>query len=71
MQLVNEITPNKEKIKIIVNNVIEVIPLFCDIIVDSRSERLKQNNLITMEMIKSTNRKFEKIKDNNRLEGNP
>ncbi|MFE0557022.1 hypothetical protein ACFW1P_13975 [Paenibacillus sp. NPDC058910] len=62
-----EYNRNKGKVKTIIDQNIEVIPINCDIIVHSRGEILEQDNLIAIEMKKSTNRNSEKIKDKNRL----
>ncbi|WP_233455066.1 caspase family protein [Paenibacillus elgii] len=62
-----EYNRNNGKVKTIVNENIEVIPINCDIIVHSRGEILSQDNLIALEMKKSTNRKSEKLRDKNRL----
>ncbi|WP_019910335.1 hypothetical protein [Paenibacillus sp. HW567] len=62
-----EYNRNKGKVKTIIDQNIEVIPINCDIIIHSRGEILGQDNLIAIEMKKSTNRNSEKIKDKNRL----
>ncbi|MGI2295434.1 hypothetical protein [Paenibacillus sp. GXUN7292] len=62
-----EYNRNKGKVKTIIDQNIEVIPINCDIIVHSRGEIPEQDNLIAIEMKKSTNRNSEKIKDKNRL----
>ncbi len=55
------------KIKTIVRGDLEVIPICCDLIVHSRGENLQQDNLIALEMKKSTQPKEEKSKDKIRL----
>ncbi|MEE3808577.1 hypothetical protein V2H29_16700 [Lysinibacillus fusiformis] len=55
------------KLKTIKNDKEIVIPITCDIIVHSRGENTKQDNLIAIEMKKSTNKKTEKDKDRERL----
>lgn len=55
------------KIKTIRNDKEIVIPITCDVIVHSRGENTKQDNLIAIEMKKSTNTKVEKDKDRERL----
>ena len=62
-----EYNRNYGKVKTVVNENIEVIPINCDIIVHNRGEILSQDNLIALEMKKLTNRKSEKLKDKNRL----
>ncbi|GGG17864.1 hypothetical protein [Paenibacillus aceti] len=62
-----EYNRNNGKVKTIIDQNIEVIPINCDIIVHSRGEIPEQNNIIAIEMKKSTNRNSEKIKDKNRL----
>ncbi|NPV92125.1 MAG: hypothetical protein HPY50_15265 [Firmicutes bacterium] len=62
-----EYNRNNGKIKTIINKEKEVIPINCDIIVHSRGEIIEKDNLIAIEMKKSTARKKEKIKDKNRL----
>ncbi len=62
-----EYNRNNGKVKTIINENIEVIPINCDIIIHSRGEIIYQDNLIALEMKKSVNRESEKIKDKNRL----
>ena len=62
-----EYNRNNGKVKTIINENIEVIPINCDIIIHSRGENIYQDNLIALEMKKSVNRESEKIKDKNRL----
>lgn len=62
-----EYNRNNGKVKTIINENIEVIPINCDIIIHSRGENIYQDNLIALEMKKSSNRKSAKIKDKNRL----
>ena len=45
----------------------QVIPISCDLIVHSRGEIVKQDNLIAIEMKKSTALRLEKAKDSERL----
>ena len=45
----------------------QVIPISCDLIVHSRGEIVKQDNLIAIEMKKSTAFRLEKVKDRERL----
>ncbi|HFK1716335.1 hypothetical protein [Bacillus cereus] len=55
------------KIKTIKNDKEKIINITCDIIVHSRGESKEQDNLIAIEMKKSTNTKIEKDKDKERL----
>lgn len=55
------------KIKTIIDWNLEPIKITCDIIVHSRWENKMQDNLIAIEMKKSTWKKYEKQKDKNRL----
>lgn len=55
------------KLKTIKNDKEVVIPITCDIIVHSRGENINQDNLIAIEMKKSSNKKVEKDKDRDRL----
>ena len=62
-----EYNRNEDKIKTIVNNNLEVIPITCDIIVHSRGENIEQHNLIAIEMKKSWASREEKNADKHRL----
>lgn len=46
----------------------EIIPINCDLIVHSRGQNIHQDNLIALEMKKSTSREVDKEKDKIRLE---
>ena len=62
-----EYNRNNGKIKTIIDNILEIISINCDLIVHSRGENIKQDNLIALEMKKSTASKPEKQRDKNRL----
>ncbi len=62
-----EYNRNNGKIKTIINNEMEIVTINCDLIVHSRGEIIEQDNLIAIEMKKSTAREKEKTKDKNRL----
>lgn len=62
-----EYNRNKGKIKTIINSKEEIIAINCDIIVHSRGEIIGQDNLIAIEMKKSTAIENAKIKDKERL----
>lgn len=47
-----EYNRNNGKVKTIINENIEVIPINCDIIIHSRGENLAQDNLIALQMKK-------------------
>lgn len=65
----SEYNKNLGKLKTVYDDVsLEVIPIVCDIIVHSRGKNLEQDNLICIEMKKSTARKESKNKDKRRLE---
>ena len=65
----SEYNKNLGKLKTVYDDVsLEVIPVVCDIIVHSRGKNLEQDNLICIEMKKSTARKESKNKDKRRLE---
>jgi hypothetical protein len=55
------------RLKTIKNSEELVIPITCDIIVHSRGENIEQDNLIAIEMKKSTHSQREKNKDRERL----
>jgi hypothetical protein len=55
------------KIKMIVNEQMEEIVINCDLIVHSRGENIQHDNLIAVEMKKSTRTEAEKNKDRMRL----
>ena len=46
---------NQNMVKTIINNEMKIIEIECDLIVHSRGENVKQDNLIAIEMKKSTN----------------
>ncbi|MDD3794213.1 MAG: hypothetical protein PHI37_05340 [Candidatus Gracilibacteria bacterium] len=54
-------------IKTIINSEEKVLNITCDIIIHSRGENINQDNLIAIEMKKSTGREDEKQKDRDRL----
>lgn len=62
-----EFNKNQNMVKTIINNEMKVIEIECDLIVHSRGENKKQDNLIAIEMKKYTNRKKRK-EDRERLE---
>jgi hypothetical protein len=62
-----EFNRNDGKIKTIRNNSEQVITITCDLIVHSRGEIIEQDNLIALEMKKSTATQEEKDKDRERL----
>lgn len=62
-----EYNRNMGKIKTIINSKLEVIEIFCDIIIHSRGNILEQDNLIAIEMKKSNRSKAEKESDKERL----
>ncbi|NBA88293.1 hypothetical protein GVN16_21150 [Emticicia sp. CRIBPO] len=55
------------KIKTIVQGEYEIIQICCDLIIHSRGENIKQDNLIAIEMKRSTHSQAEKRKDKIRL----
>lgn len=55
------------KVKNIINNELEVIKINCDLILHSRGQNVKLDNLIAIEMKKSKRPLQEKIDDKNRL----
>jgi hypothetical protein len=58
---------NNGKVKTIINENMQVKNINCDLIVHSRCENIHKDNLIAIEMKKSSRRKAEKDKDRNRL----
>ena len=66
-----EYNRNKGGIKTIRKTIVgeqeQVIPINCDLIVHSRGECVEQDNLVSIEMKKSTRRPTEKDKDRERL----
>lgn len=62
-----EYNRNNGKLKTILDNNMEIIPVTCDIIVHSRGDNKLQDNLICIEMKKSTSNNADKIKDKKRL----
>ena len=62
-----EYNRNKGEIKTIINNKLEVVSITCDVIVHSRGENISQDNLIAIEMKKTSALKSEKTKDKDRL----
>ncbi|OQB23524.1 MAG: hypothetical protein BWY11_01823 [Firmicutes bacterium ADurb.Bin182] len=62
-----EYNRNNGKIKTIRNNREEVITINCDLIVHSRGNIIEQDNLLALEMKKSTASDSEKLKDKERL----
>ncbi|URZ88077.1 hypothetical protein [Floricoccus penangensis] len=54
-------------IKTIKNNQELIIPITCDIIVHSRGENIDQDNVLAIEMKKSSNSRLKKDKDRERL----
>lgn len=55
------------QVKTILDNEMKVIPIQCDIIIHSRGEIIAKDNLIAIEMKKSTRPNLEKTSDRNRL----
>ena len=62
-----EYNRNNGKIKTIKNSKEEIITINCDLIIHSRGEIIEQDNLLALEMKKSTAPKEEKLKDKERL----
>lgn len=62
-----EYNRNDHQIKTIIDGDLKVIPITCDLIVHSRGQIIEQDNLLAIEMKKSTATKEEKDKDRNRL----
>lgn len=62
-----EYNRNRGKVKTILNNNFEVIVINCDLIVHSRGKIIEQDNLIALEMKKSSARKVDKESDKKRL----
>ena len=55
------------QIKTIINENLEVINIQCDLIIHSRGEKVEQDNILALEMKKSSRPQEEKVKDKNRL----
>ncbi|MBO2543602.1 hypothetical protein J0871_04165 [Salegentibacter sp. BDJ18] len=55
------------RIKTIINNEMKTIPVTCDIIIHSRGEIQKQDNLLAVEMKKANGKEEDKQKDKERL----
>ena len=62
-----EYNRNAGKLKTIINNDFCITNITCDLIVHSRGENIKQDNLIAIEMKKHTATREEKQNDINRL----
>lgn len=62
-----EYNRNNGKLKTLLNDKFEVVTIICDIIVHSRGEIVKKDNLIAIEMKKSTAPETEKRNDKLRL----
>lgn len=62
-----EYNRNNGKIKTILNSEMKIIPINCDIIVHSRANNKKQDNLIAIEMKKASRSSAEKEGDRDRL----
>lgn len=62
-----EYNRNNGKIKTILNDDLKTITIKCDLILHSRGHRPEQDNLIAIEMKKSTRPDADKAKDRNRL----
>lgn len=62
-----EYNRNKGKLKTILDGKENVVPITCDLIVHSRGQILEQDNLLAIEMKKSTARQVQKDKDRDRL----
>lgn len=62
-----EYNRNNRKIKTIMNEKEEIIVVECDLIIHSRGENIKQDNLLALEMKKSTAPSIQKNKDKKRL----
>ena len=58
---------NKHFIKCIINDKMEFLEIFCDLIIHSRGVSLEQDNLLAIEMKKKENKK-DRLKDKKRLE---
>lgn len=54
-------------IKTIINGQNEIVSITCDLIVHSRGENIKQDNLLAIEMKRNTHLEDEKTKDRHRL----
>lgn len=62
-----EYNRNDRRVKTIIGKNLELISITCDLIVHSRGQIIEQDNLLAVEMKKSTATKEEKNKDRNRL----
>lgn len=62
-----EYNRNDGRIKTIIGQNLEVIKINCDLILHSRGEIACKDNLIALEMKKSTSRLVDKVNDKNRL----
>jgi len=62
-----EYNRNQGKIKTIVNDDFQVVTVNCDLIIHSRGEVIEKDNLLALEMKKSTRPLNEKTKDRKRL----
>jgi len=62
-----EYNRNEGRVKTIINDEYEVVSINCDLIVHSRGTIINQDNLIALEMKKSTRPDHEKEKDRKRL----
>lgn len=62
-----EYNRNNGRIKTIIDDEMTIIPICCDLIIHSRGEHVERDNLIALEMKKSTARKEDKASDKKRL----
>jgi hypothetical protein len=62
-----EYNRNDGEVKTIMNNKMKIIPVTCDLIVHSRGKNVEQDNLLALEMKRSTHSEEEKVKDKERL----
>ena len=62
-----EYNRNGGSVKTIINDDLEIVPINCDLILHSRGRNKWQDNLIAIEMKKSTRPETEKQSDRNRL----
>ena len=62
-----EYNRNAGEIKTIIDDELRVVKITCDLIVHSRGQNKQQDNLIAIEMKKSTAKKMDKRKDKDRL----
>ncbi len=63
-----EYNRNCGSLKTIVNGNYEIVPICCDLIVHSRADKLDQDNLIALEMARSTHAKGKRESDKVRLQ---